>query len=103
MRQEISMALEIYWITYFLWSLRDPSINDVGKFSAFLRPPSPMSEVFWYFPSAIWTNFDPSPFSIANIVYGRPLKASLDDFNWFTLALIVKEIFLYIFTKIIKK
>ena len=52
-----------------------PSINDVGNFSRFLTPPSPVSAVFYYILSV--GNLDqfltPPLLPIADVVYGRPL------------------------------
>ena len=50
--------------------VKGPSINNVGNFSKFLTPPSPISAVFSYYPAAILTNFWPLP--IANVVYEQP-------------------------------
>ena len=36
---------------------KEPSINNVGNFSGFLTPNSPMSAVFKYYPLAILTTF----------------------------------------------
>ena len=56
-----------YILTHLVWKHsfniavtsqnKGSSINDVGNFSGFLTPPSPMSAVFYYVPSENFNGF----------------------------------------------